>query len=296
MPLSAARGQQRPTGSCTHPSSQVFGEQRHQQAGRGQQRAPLRHQLHVHEAHLAVVPGQSQRVHACFHTLDSAQEMIQKPREEGLRRGGGAYLSVAPEESVRDGDVDVKSQRLQHAGLRGDKLLPLVGVVADVQEVLHAGWAALLRDRPDRLLAVFGLAGPLTASHLKFGGDEHGGGADQLQQLPVDGGLGQVVVGHLHGQVQGLVEQLEVLLEAQASRSVSELLWALILSGRAGTDLHLDQPVHQDGPHVRVEAGLHVHVVGQDKLLLEEENAQIFRRDKKVENRRRPLLTSRCFR
>lgn len=134
------------------------------------------------------------------------------------------------------------------------------------------------------------------ASHLKLGGDEHGSGADQLQHLPVYGGLGQVMVGHLHGQVQGLVEQLEVLLEAQASRSVSELLRSLILSGISGTDLHLDQPVHEDGPHLRVEAGLHVHVVGQDKLLLEEENAQIFKRDKKVAKRRRPLLTSRCFR
>lgn len=140
------------------------------------------------------------------------------------------------------------------------------------------------------------LVGRLTASHLKLGGDEHGGGADQLQHLPVDGGLGQVVVGHLHGQVQGLVEQLEVLLEAQASRSVSERLRSLILRSVRGTDLHLDQPVHEDGPHLRVEAGLHVHVVGQDELLLEEENAQIFKRDKKVAKRRRRLLTSRCFR
>lgn len=57
----------------THPSSQVFGYQRHQQAGGGQQRAPLRHQLHLHEAHLAVEPGQSQRVHARAHTLAGRQ-------------------------------------------------------------------------------------------------------------------------------------------------------------------------------------------------------------------------------
>lgn len=61
--------------------------------------------------------------------------------------GGGAYLRVAPEEAVRDGDVDVEGQRLQDAGLHGDELLPGVGVIADIQEVLHAGWAALLRDR-----------------------------------------------------------------------------------------------------------------------------------------------------
>ena len=49
--------------------------------------------------------------------------------------------------------------------------------------------------------------------HLKLGGDEHGGGADELQHLPVDGGLRQVVVRDLHGQVEGLVVQLEVLLQ-----------------------------------------------------------------------------------
>lgn len=71
------------------------------------------------------------------------------PRGGRAAAGRGlAYLSVAAEESVRDGDVDVEEQRLQHAGLRGDKLLPPVGVVADVQEVLHAGRAALLGDRP----------------------------------------------------------------------------------------------------------------------------------------------------
>lgn len=48
--------------------------------------------------------------------------------------------------------------------------------------------------------------------YLEFGGYEHGGGADELQHLPVDGSLGQVVVRHLDGQVQGLVVQLEVLL------------------------------------------------------------------------------------
>lgn len=61
--------------------------------------------------------------------------------------GGGAYLSIAPEEAVQDGDVDVKSQRLQHVCLRGDKLLPLVRVIADIQEVLHTRGAALLRDQ-----------------------------------------------------------------------------------------------------------------------------------------------------
>lgn len=112
---------------------------------------------------------------------------------------------------------------------------------------------------------------------LKLGGDEHGGGADQLQHLSVDGGLGQVMVSHLHGQVQGLVEQLKVLLEPHASLPISERLWFFISNCVSHTDLHLDQPVDEDGPHLCVEAGLHVHVVGQDKLLLEEEDVQIFK-------------------
>lgn len=62
------------------------------------------------------------------------------------------------------------------------------------------------------------------APHLELGGDEHGGGADQLQHLSVDGSGGQVVVDHLHGQVQGLVEQLKVLLEAHGGQWVCQLL------------------------------------------------------------------------
>lgn len=54
--------------------------------------------------------------------------------------------------------------------------------------------------------------------HLKLGGNEHGGGADELQHLPVDWSLGQVVVCHLHSQVQGLVVQLEVLLNTKKQK------------------------------------------------------------------------------
>lgn len=35
------------------------------------------------------------------------------------------------------------------------------------------------------------------------------------------------------------------------------------------THLHFDQPVDQDGSHLRVEAGLHVHVVTEDELFLQ---------------------------
>lgn len=55
------------------------------------------------------------------------------------------HLGVASEEAVRDGDVDVKPQRLQDAGLHGDQLLPLVRVVANVEEVVDTGRTALLQ-------------------------------------------------------------------------------------------------------------------------------------------------------
>ena len=144
----------------THPSSQVFADQRHQQAGGGQQRASLRHQLHLHEAHLAVVPGQSQRVHARAHTLqrDNAAKHSgdwraqtrpshpDKTRSSKLSASrSDTHLGVASEEAVRDGDVDVKPQRLQDVGLHGDQLLPLVRVVADVEEVVDTGRTALLQ-------------------------------------------------------------------------------------------------------------------------------------------------------
>lgn len=68
---------------------------------------------------------------------------------------------------------------------------------------------------PPRKLDFFKIGPGLKIPYLKFGGYEHGGGADELQHLPVDWSLGQVVVCHLHGQVQGLVVQLKVLLNGQ---------------------------------------------------------------------------------
>lgn len=53
---------------------------------------------------------------------------------------------------------------------------------------------------------------PQLGSHLKFGGYEHGGRANELQHLPVDRGFSQVVVRHLYRQVEGLMVQLEILL------------------------------------------------------------------------------------
>lgn len=64
----------------------------------------------------------------------------------GVTSPGHAHLGIASEESIRDGDVDVKRQRLQDAGLHGDELLPFVCIVTNVQEVVDARRAVLLRD------------------------------------------------------------------------------------------------------------------------------------------------------
>ena len=92
--------------------------------------------------------------------------------------------------------------------------------------------------------------------HLKFGGYEHGGGADELQHLPVDGGFGQVVVCHLNSQVEGLVVQLEVFLHKHADRQITRgPVQPQIRKKRppkcyersvptSRTHLHFNQPVH----------------------------------------------------
>lgn len=56
---------------------------------------------------------------------------------------------------------------------------------------------------------------PNPGSHLEFGGDEDGGGADELQLVLHAHHLHQVVVHQLHRQVQRLVVQLKVLLQGR---------------------------------------------------------------------------------
>ncbi len=55
--------------NMSYPSSQIFGDQCHEQAGGGEQRASFRHQLHLHQTHLTVEASEGQRVHARTHTL-----------------------------------------------------------------------------------------------------------------------------------------------------------------------------------------------------------------------------------
>ena len=70
---------------------------------------------------------------------------------------------------------------------------------------------------------------------LVLAGDEHGGCAHQLELGPLDRHVGQEPVDVGHGQVQGLSLELVLL-------------------------PHLDQPVHQDGPHAVADVGLLAHV------------------------------------
>lgn len=52
-------------------------------------------------------------------------------------------------------------------------------------------------------------------AHLKLGGNEDGGGANQLQLVPHGPHLNQVVVHQLDRQIEGLVGELKVLLQVQ---------------------------------------------------------------------------------
>lgn len=63
------------------------------------------------------------------------------------------HLGKTPQEAVGDGDVDVEVEGAEDALLHGNQLLPLVGIVADVEEVVHAR-RALLLERGEPLSAL----------------------------------------------------------------------------------------------------------------------------------------------
>ena len=54
------------------------------------------------------------------------------------------YLGVAPQESIAERNAEIEVERSEHAHLHVDELLPVVGVVADVQEVVDHRRVALL--------------------------------------------------------------------------------------------------------------------------------------------------------
>ena len=56
-----------------------------------------------------------------------------------------AHSSQSPEEAVGDWDIHIVPQDLQHFSLHGQYLLPVVGVITQVQEVIHKGWTQLLQ-------------------------------------------------------------------------------------------------------------------------------------------------------
>lgn len=55
-----------------------------------------------------------------------------------------SYLGVTPEETVWNWNIDVKVQRLQDADLHGDELGALVGIIANIKEIVYARWSPLL--------------------------------------------------------------------------------------------------------------------------------------------------------
>lgn len=64
------------------------------------------------------------------------------------------HPGVASEEPIRNGNVDVERQRFQDVGFHVDELAPFVSVVADVEEILDGGRAALLQPTTKRLKTV----------------------------------------------------------------------------------------------------------------------------------------------
>lgn len=55
-----------------------------------------------------------------------------------------SYPSISAQKMIGDGNVDIKFEDFQDAGFHGEHLVSLINIVADVQEVIHTRWAALL--------------------------------------------------------------------------------------------------------------------------------------------------------
>ena len=118
-------------------------------------------------------------------------ELQDVPGQGEDRHGDPADAAVPPHVSVGERVTQVEPDNLQHLPLHLHQLLSVVGVVTDVQEVVHKGRNPLV--------------------HLA--GNQTGGGAHQLQLLLPHLLLGEVEVGHLDGGVESLVVQLEALLD-----------------------------------------------------------------------------------
>ena len=55
-----------------------------------------------------------------------------------------AHLCISSKESVWNGYVYVKFQAANDSALHCNKLLLLVGIITDVDEIIQAGWVSLL--------------------------------------------------------------------------------------------------------------------------------------------------------
>jgi hypothetical protein len=129
-----------------------------------------------------------------------------------LVRGGG--FEKPDDEDVRGGHREVELERVEHVLLHGQDFVTRVGVVGDVDEVVHFGGPNL----------------------LVLGCQEHGGHAHQLQVLPGHALHAQVPVDEVGCQEQRLWHQLEL-------------------------QVHLNEPVDQNGAHLLVDVRLPRHVI-----------------------------------
>ena len=125
-----------------------------------------------------------------------------------------AHLTHLGEEHIGAGTRQIEPKNFQHQVLHPQHLTLVVGVVSDVDELPHV-------RRVDLLV---------------LAGDEHGGGAHQLQLGSLDRHVGEEPVDVGHGEVEGLGVELVLL-------------------------AHLHQPVHQDAPHAVADVRLLAHVV-----------------------------------
>lgn len=59
--------------------------------------------------------------------------------------------------------------------------------------------------------------------HLKFAGEQHGCGTDKLKRLPAGLGYSQIMISHLHSQIQRLMIQFKILLQRQTKRETGKI-------------------------------------------------------------------------
>ena len=101
--------------------SELVHAERQEEGGSSELGSPLLDIVIFHQGQLTDEAGQGQCLHAGIDTL-----------------------SVSAQKMVGDGNVDIKFEDFQDAGFHGEHLISLINVIADIQDVIHTRWAALL--------------------------------------------------------------------------------------------------------------------------------------------------------